>query len=177
MGGSVREQTPVLSLASTNPLKLRATVPERFFPYVQPGAAVEISVEAYPGETFAGSVTRVAQAAQSESRTFTFEARVENPAERLRPGLFARAVLRISKVDSVLRVPAKAVLSFYGVQKVYAVEDGVIREKVVKLGDRFGEEIEITAGLTPGTWIATTELARLREGLSARLENASGGNR
>lgn len=170
VGQYVREQTPILALASTNPLKLRASVPESFFPYVQPGTSVQITVEAYPGERFSGRVARVARAGETETRTFAFEARVENPAERLRPGLFARVLLQTSRVDSILRVPAAAVLSYYGVQKVYAIEDGIIREKVVKLGDRFDEAIEVTEGLPRGAWIAITELARLREGVSVRVE-------
>jgi multidrug efflux pump subunit AcrA (membrane-fusion protein) len=79
-------------------------------------------------------------------------------------------------VDSVIRVPSNAVVSFYGVQKVYSVADGVIREKVVQLGDQFGDMIEITAGLAAGDRIATTNLARLREGVSVEVETAEGGN-
>ncbi|MGH9785466.1 MAG: efflux RND transporter periplasmic adaptor subunit [Terriglobia bacterium] len=177
VGQYVREQTATLSLATANPLKLRASIPERWFPYAQPGARVELTVEAYPGELFSGSVTRVARAGVAETRSFSFEARVENPGERLRPGLFARGRLATSKVDSVIRVPSEAVVSFYGVQKVYAVIEGVIREKVVKLGDQFGAMIEVTEGLAAGDWIATTNLARLREGVSVQVETAEGGNR
>ena len=176
VGQYVREQTPMLALASTNPLKLRAGIPERWFPYVQPGARVELTVEAYPGEKFSGGVTRVARAGVTETRSFSFEARVENPGDRLRPGLFARGLLRTSKSESVIRVPAAAVLSFYGVQKVYSIANGVIREKVVKLGDRLGDTMEITDGLAPGDWIATTALARLREGVSVQIETAPGGS-
>ena len=177
VGQSVREQTPLISLASANPLKLRASIPERWFPHVQPGARVGLTVEAYPGEAFSGAVTRVARAGLAETRSFSFEARIENPGERLRPGLFARGRLETSKVDSVVRIPASAVLSFYGVQKVYTVAGGAIREKVVKLGDRTGETIEITEGLAPGDWVATTNLTRLREGVSVQLETEQGGNR
>lgn len=175
VGQYVREQTPLVALASTNPLKLRADVPERFFPYVRVGAEVEVSVEAYPGEKFAGSITRLAGAVDPGTRTFPVEARVDNSAGRLRPGLFARAVLETSKVDSAIRIPAGAALSFYGVQKVYAVERGVIREKVVKLGDRYGDAIEITEGLKPGDQIALTELARLREGTAVSVQSPAKG--
>lgn len=174
VGQYVREQAPVLSLASTQPLKLRASVPEQFFPYVPVGATVEVAVEAYPAEKFSGRVTRVAQAIQPDSRTFGIEARVDNAQDRLRPGLFARGILETSQEDSVIRVPAEAVISFYGVQKVYCVEGGVIHERVVKLGDRLGEQIEITEGLHPGEWVATNGLARLHEGIAVHIENSPG---
>jgi len=184
VGQTVREQTALISLATANPLKLRASIPERWFPFVQPGARVELTVEAYPGETFSGSVTRVARAGVAETRSFSFEARVENPGERLRPGLFARGRVATSKVDSVIRVPSSAVVSFYGVQKVYSISPpasetsapSTIGEKVVQLGDQFGDTIEITQGLEAGDRIATTNLARLRAGISVEVETAEGGN-
>jgi RND family efflux transporter MFP subunit len=172
VGQYVREQTPVISIASTNPLKLRASVPERWFPVVKEGAPVVLTVEAYE-EQFPGRVVRVSRAVDPASRTFIIEAQVDNSSEALRPGLFARALLTTSKVEPVLRVPAAAVVSFYGVQKIYAIENNEIREKVVKLGDRTGELIEVTEGLAPGSLIATTELTRIREGTQVRVRRSA----
>ncbi len=164
VGQYVREQTPVFSLAVVNPLKLRAQVPERWFPHVKPGTAMEVRVEAYPAEVFPGRVTRVAQAVDPQSRAFAVEAQVMNPGVRLRPGLFANVSLLTSRNDAIIRVPASAVISFYGVQKVYRIENGQIKEQVVKLGDRFGDTMEITDGLASGAVIAISELSRIRQG-------------
>lgn len=164
VGQYVREQTPVFALAVVNPLKLRAQVPESWFPHVKPGSAVEVRVEAYPNEVFPGRVTRVAQAVDPQSRAFAVEAQVVNPGLRLRPGLFANVSLLTSRNDAIIRVPASAVISFYGVQKVYSIENGQVKELVVKLGDRFGDTIEITEGLPSGAVIAISELSRIRQG-------------
>lgn len=172
VGQYVKEQTPVMTIVSTNPLKLKASVPERWFPFVAPGARVDVRVEAYD-DVFTGRVERVSQAVDAQSRTFAIEALVDNSAGRLRPGLFATATLFTSKFDTVLRVPADAVISFYGVQKVYAVEKGEIREVVVKLGDRTGDRIEVTEGLAPGTWIAVSELSRIRQGMRVQVKKES----
>jgi multidrug efflux pump subunit AcrA (membrane-fusion protein) len=169
VGQYLREQTPVMSIASTNPLKLRASVPERWFPFVREGAQVTLTVEAYP-DRFAGRVVRVARAVDPQSRTFTIEAHVDNAQERLRPGLFARALLNTGKTDPVLQVPVQAVVSFYGVQKIYTIEGDKIAERVVKLGDRSGDTIEVTDGLKPGDLIATTELTRIRQGTRVRVK-------
>lgn len=163
IGQYVKEQSPIMSITSMNPLKMRANIPEQWFPYVNVGARIELAVEAYQ-ETFVGRVARVSRAVDPSSRTFSIEAEVDNPSERLRPGLFARAVLITSKAESVLRVPANAVISYYGVQKVYTIENQQIREQVVKLGDRSGDVIEIIDGLHPGAWIATTDLTRIHQG-------------
>ncbi|MBZ5496523.1 MAG: efflux RND transporter periplasmic adaptor subunit [Acidobacteriia bacterium] len=172
IGQYVKEQGAIMSITSINPLKLRAGIPEHWFPYVAVGARVDLAVEAYH-EEFQGRVVRVARTVDPQSRTFSIEAEVENSRERLRPGLFARAVLITSKADLVLRVPAGAVISYYGVQKVYEIENGQIREKVVKLGDRFGDVIEITEGVTPGAWIAATELTRIHQGSRVEIKKES----
>ena len=172
VGQYVKEQGAIMTITSMSPLKLRADIPERWFPFVAPGAKVELTVEAYD-EKFAGRVSRVSRALDPQSRTFAIEAEVGNPGERLRPGLFARAVLITSKADSVLRVPAGAVISYYGVQKVYAIENSQIRELVVKLGDRSGDVIEIVDGIAPGVWIATSELTRIRQGSRVEIRKES----
>jgi multidrug efflux pump subunit AcrA (membrane-fusion protein) len=164
VGQYVKDQTPLIDIASTQPLKLRAEVPERWFPHVREGAAVEISVDAYPGEAFSGKVSRMSRSIDPGNRSFTIEATVDNRSDRLRPGLFARAFLTSSKVDSVVRIPADAVVSFYGVNKVYLIANETIEERVVMLGDRAGEAIEVTEGLAADVLVATSELARLRQG-------------
>jgi RND family efflux transporter MFP subunit len=169
LGQYVKDQTPLISLASVNSLKLRASVPERWFPFVAVGAPLELSVEAYQ-EKFAGRIARVSGAVDPQSRTFPIEGRIDNAQGKLRPGLFVEARLTTSKVDSVLRVPASAVISFYGVQKVFLAEKDAVREQVVKLGDRQGDLIEITEGVTPGSWIVTSELARVRQGSRIRVK-------
>jgi RND family efflux transporter MFP subunit len=168
IGQSLGERAAVMSIASTNPLKLRASVPELWFPYVAAGASIDLTVDAYP-DKFAGRVLRVSRSVDPQTRSFTIEASVDNSKERLRPGLFARALLTTSKVDAILRVPTSAVVSFFGVQKIFAIENNQIRERVVKLGDRVGDYIEITEGLQPGTWIATTELGRIRQGSMVQI--------
>jgi membrane fusion protein (multidrug efflux system) len=163
IGQYIKEQGPVMSITAMSPLKLRAGIPEQWFPYVAVGAGVDIAVEAYP-DTFRGRVARVARTIDPQSRTFAIEAEYDNSGQKLRPGLFARAILTTSRTDMILRVPASAVISYYGIQKVYLIENQQIREQVVKLGDRVGDLIEVLEGLTPGASIATTELTRIHQG-------------
>jgi RND family efflux transporter MFP subunit len=169
VGQYVREQTAVMSISTMNPLKLITSVPEPWFPYVTPGAPMELTVEAY-AEKFPCKVNRVSRTVDPQSRTFNIEALVDNSRGRLLPGLFARAILRTSKIDLVFRVPAAAVISYYGVQKIYAVENELVQERVVKLGDRSGDFIEVTQGLKAGDRIATSELARIQQGSRVQMK-------
>ena len=61
----------------------------------------------------------------------------------------------------VVSVPGKTILNFYGVNKVFAVRNGKVQERVVKQGDRFGEDVGILDGLDGNEILAVSELSWL----------------
>jgi len=56
-----------------------------------------------------------------------------------------------------------------GTNKVYAVRGNTVEPREVKLGDRFGQEVEIVEGVRPGERVAITQLNRLESGVSVRV--------
>jgi multidrug efflux pump subunit AcrA (membrane-fusion protein) len=57
-----------------------------------------------------------------------------------------------------------------GVNKVFVVENGKIRERVIKVGDRFGDDVEVLEGLKGGEVVASSELSRLENDLPVRIK-------
>ena len=57
-----------------------------------------------------------------------------------------------------------------GVNKVFVVENGKIRERVIKLGDRFGDDVEVLEGLKGGEVVTSSELSRLENDLPVRIK-------
>ena len=163
LGDYVRPGTVVFRLVQDDPLKFRGEVPERDVPALKPGQAVRITVDPYPGEAFAGTVTRVGAASDPTARSLAFEAAVPNarspPAARvLRP--WRRSVVRHE--ERAVAVPRAAVTTFAGVTKVFVVEEGVARERAVTLGVDLGDGwIEITEGVARGLQVATSGLSTL----------------
>lgn len=86
------------TIADLSTLWLQAKIYERDVPLVRVGQAVEVTVEAFPGEVFKGTVTF--RSFQVDPATRTLDARVEvaNPDLRLRPGMFANAALKVPVV-------------------------------------------------------------------------------
>jgi multidrug efflux pump subunit AcrA (membrane-fusion protein) len=68
----------------------------------------------------------------------------------LRPGQFATAQIIISEADRALVVPADAIVTFAGVQKVLTVKDGHAHEQRIRTGRREGERVEVVDGLRGG---------------------------
>jgi multidrug efflux pump subunit AcrA (membrane-fusion protein) len=81
------------------------------------------------------------------------EAEVPNEAAALRPGAFAKAEIVVARDRRVLTVPASAVVTFAGVEKVLTVDKGRIVEVRVRTGERRGDRVEIADGLAAGARI------------------------
>jgi len=142
--------TPVVNIVKLDPLRLRVAVPERDAVGVRVGQPVAVSVEGAPGE-HRGRVARISPAITEQSRTLMVEAEVPNENAALRPGAFAKAEIVVAGEVRIVTVPAAAVVTFAGVEKVLTVKDGRAIEVRVRTGGRQGDRVEIVDGLTAGT--------------------------
>jgi RND family efflux transporter MFP subunit len=145
MGEYVTPGRAMFRLVATDPVKFRATVPERYAGDVHAGQGAEAHVEAYD-EAFAGKVGRVSPRIDPASRTFEVEIDIPNGDGRLKPGAFARGSIFTREEDAVF-VPEAAVVTFAGVQKVFTVKDGKAVEHRVRTGARLDGLVEIASGL------------------------------
>jgi len=140
---------PVVGLVRLHPLRLRVAVPERDAPAVRVGQAVRVRLEGDSAE-HPGRVARVSPSIQEQSRTLAVEAEVANREGRLRPGSFARAEIVVEAGRPAVLVPASAITSFAGLEKVFVVKDDRAVEKRVRTGRRAGDRVEILEGVAPG---------------------------
>jgi RND family efflux transporter MFP subunit len=163
-GEYVKENTPLFNLVAVDPLKYAGTVPERFAPDLKIGQRIELTVEAYPGRSFAGQVTRVSPAVEVQTRSLALEGRVGNGEGRLRPGFFAKGYVQTKKDASAAFVPAEAVVYFAGISKVFVVTGAKVEERLIKGGARQGAWVEITEGVKPGETVAVSNLSQLFNG-------------
>ena len=93
---------------------------------------------------------RVSPAIDEQSRSLRVEAEVGNERGTIRPGSFATADIIVAAETPAIVVPATAIVSFAGVEKVLTVVDGKVAEKRVELGRRAGTSVEILKGLQAG---------------------------
>lgn len=140
---------PVLTLLRTQPLRLRLEVPERLAGDVRPGQRVDFTVDGSDGD-FTGKVVRLGSQIDRQNRTRLIEAEVDNGAGALLPGGFCRASIVVAEREEVLAVPASALVSFAGVDRVFTVDGGKAQERLVEPGRRIGELVELRRGLQPG---------------------------
>ena len=104
--------TPTLFTIANNLKQMRviANVDEADIGQVKVGQPVSFSVDAYPDESFEGTVTQIRLEAQVNSNVVTYEVVIDapNPEQKLMPGLTANISIYVLKIDDVLLLPAKA---------------------------------------------------------------------
>jgi RND family efflux transporter MFP subunit len=174
-GAFVRLNTPLVTLVKVDPIRLRLEVPERFAPWVREGQVAQVNVEAFGDREFRGRIWRISPTVDQSKRTFIVEALIDNPAGDLKPGSYAKARVPTNKTESIRIVTARAVNYVLGSNKAYVINGNTIDAREVKLGDRFGNDVEIVEGLEDGERVAVTQLNRLDTG--TRVEVVGDGAR
>ena len=171
-GAFVQVGTPIVNLEKIDVLKIDFKLPELFLPSVGVGQTVDVEVDARPGETFAGEIYAIDPLVDVNGRALQLRARLANPDLALRPGLFARVVVKGKQVRDVVLVPESAIVPRGGETFVFRIDNGKAIESKVKLGERRGAEVEILEGVTANTQVVTAGQLKLRNGSPVEVVEA-----
>ena len=170
VGDYVDDKVAVASIVAPYPLKLKASVPERAAGVVRKGMKVLIIVEAYPGNVFEGSLVRVSPSLDPKTRALPIEAAFLNKDGILKPGFFAKGKIVTKSADKAVFVPEEALIAFAGIKKVFVIENGEASERIVKVGERIENLLEITEGVKEGEVIATSSLNKISTGIKVEVK-------
>jgi RND family efflux transporter MFP subunit len=163
-GAFAGTNTVLLSVVDISTVRLVANLVEKDFKRAQPGVEASVEVDAFPGEQFAGKVSRVAPVFDPATRTASMEIEVSNPGFRLKPGMYARVRLTAERRPAALVVPRNAVVDVEGARGVYVVDGQNARFKAVQTGLQNADMIEILDGLDEGQRVVTVGALALRDG-------------
>lgn len=148
---------PVMDLIDPDSVYISAPMDEVDSARISPGQPVRVTIDAYPGRSFPGRVTRVAPYVldrEEQNRTVEIEVALDNPnAVRLLPGTSADVEVILQARESVLRLPTPALLEG---GKVLVVQDGKLEERTVRAGVRNWDWTEVLEGLSPGDLVVTS---------------------
>ncbi len=163
VGSYVSIGTELVNLEKIDVLKLDFKVPEIHLRKLKIGQTVEVTVDAAPGETFTGTIYAIDPKVDVNGRALSVRARLDNADMNLRPGLFARIVIKGMDERKVVLVPEAAIVARGQDRLVWLVEDGKAVETKVALGERGGGEVQLE-GVASGATVVTAGHARLRQG-------------
>jgi len=166
VGEFVTTATSVATIVRTNPMKIQIQIGESDVPLVAVGRGVTLQVDAYKGRTFSGTVSAINPAIDPASRSAVVEALIENGDNALRAGMFATVRINKEGGTNAVYVPKAAVYNDPTTQsyRVFVIQDGVAKLKVVQLGMEEGDSTQILSGVDADQVVATSNPDQLYEG-------------
>jgi RND family efflux transporter MFP subunit len=163
-GAFAGTNTIIVSVVDIDTVRLVANLIEKDFKRVSPGVEARVEVDAFPGEKFAGKVSRVAPVFDPATRTATMEIEVPNPGFRLKPGMYARVQLIAERRPNAIVVPRAAVVDIEGQRGVFIAEGQTAKFRPVQTGLQDNDRIEILSGLDDNERVVTVGALALRDG-------------
>lgn len=153
--------TPLLVLEDTSQYRIDAYLDEGFGPKLKVGTPVPV-VLAAAGRQITGTVGEIVHAVDPVTRTFAVKVFLKDPS--LRSGLFVRVLVPEGKKQALL-VPRSAVVDKGQLSGLYVVDDkGVMTYRIVKLGQAYGDRMEILSGIRSNERIVIAGLDKAIDG-------------
>jgi membrane fusion protein, heavy metal efflux system len=150
--GEYRNDTSatLMTIADLGTVWVVADIPENSIRLVTRGEQIDIELDAYPGETFKGRVTQLADVVDPQTRTVRVRAEMANPKGRFRPEMFGR-IRHLQNFKQILVVPVGAVIQGDGRSLVYREKNpGTFEPVDVEAVNRYVDVIPIVKGLKSG---------------------------
>ena len=168
LGDYVKDGADLVNVEDTSRVWVDYRLPERYLARVRPGLAVDVRIDALPGQRFAGEIAALDSQVDADGRSLLVRARVDNRDGVLRPGMFARARTTLGVRDDALVVPEEALVPMAGKQYLIRVADGpkgLVSERIeARIGSRVAGRVEVLDGVSAGDRVVTAGHARLMRG-------------
>jgi HlyD family secretion protein len=165
---------PVIEILDDEAIYVSAPLDEVDVSRVEVGMPVRITLDAHPGESFAGRLTRVAPYVldlEEQNRTFEVEVEFEDPefAATLPPGASADVEVILEAKEDVTRIPSYALIEG---SRVLLLEGDHLVSRDVETGLRNWQFTEITTGLTDEELVVVSlDRLEIQEGALAEMES------
>lgn len=158
-------RSDVMRIIALNSIYFDAQLSETQFARIRQNQTVAVSVDAFPGKTFQGRVSKIFPIASSTARSFTVRIGIMNEGNVLRPSMFGRGQITLQTNPNAIVIPREAVLDQKGsVGKVFVVEGGKAVSHEVKLGISTLRTVEATEGVKASDQVVTVGQSQISDG-------------
>jgi len=169
LGMTISQAVPLARIAGGTGLELRLYVAERFISRIGLNQSCEITLDAWPGEVFRGSVSEISPTLDTASRTMEIKVNVDNPGSKLKAGMFAKVRVITERKDNIVKIPVAAMVNRFGEQYVFVADSfdpaaPVARKRTIVSGIIIDGVMEVSQGLVPGEEIVIRGQTLLEDG-------------
>jgi membrane fusion protein (multidrug efflux system) len=186
VGQYITPGTSVVTLQQLDPIYLDFSVPEQNLGQVRVGQKIDISVDAYAGQMFGGTIVSIDARVSAETRNVLVRAHVDNSQKLLRPGMFATIAVLAGEERAVVVVPRTAVTySLYGdavfvIKPLPVAADAPsggptvysVERRFVRTGEMRGEYVALEEGVAAGEQIVGEGQVKLLPNARVSIDNS-----
>ncbi len=173
--------TAIVTLQALDPIYVDFTLPQQAIAQIAVGQKVDVSVDAFPGQVFSGSILAINSKVDTTTRNVQVRASLANPDHKLLPGMFASVSIEVGTPQHYITLPQTAITyNPYG-STVYLVDDKgkgadgnellTARQVFVTTGDTRGDQVAVLKGVDDGQTVVTAGQMKLRNGVPLTIDN------
>jgi RND family efflux transporter MFP subunit len=173
----------IATLVNPDRIYVLATIDEVDVGRLTLGQPVALTVDAFPGEKFHGTIKRISpivSGGKLETRTADVWIYFDEKQPKIKPGMSADVEILVATLQTVLSIPSQAVIEREGKKQVYVAEGSALKpgdKSVAKLrpvviGETNWSFTQVTNGLKAGEYVITTpEAEGLKDGVKVKIED------
>lgn len=171
---------PLFKIAENDVLRAFVNVPQSAALQIKKGMETKITVRERPGRVYTGRVMGTTNYLDPMNRSLLTEVKVPNPVEpdgtfSLLPGMYVEVKFMVTRDTPPLMIPAPALVHNADGTQVAVMRNGFAHFQKVSLGQDFGNEVEITDGLTGDEQIIANPGERIVEGAAVATASDQSG--
>lgn len=166
--GATPGERPIVVVADLREMKLEAGVSELEAGRLRVGLKAAVSVQAKPGQAFAGQLAAIAPEVDERNRHFKIDVRVPNDGRMLLSGMYATARIIESTADNAVMLPKDAVAGAAGKRFVQKVTGDSVTVVEVVEGLSDGARVQIVKGVAAGDTVLADARRQLASGTKVR---------
>ncbi len=162
-GQDVRERQDLIYLPTTSAAMVETLIHESNLDKVHIGLPVKVTVDALPGETFWGTVAKIAPLPDAQSaflnpdlKVYKTEIHLDKKSDALRSGMSCKSEIIIEQYEEATYIPVQAVLRIGGKPTVYLVKEKGLEPRTVETGLDNNRMVRIISGLETGEVVSLT---------------------
>ena len=165
-GTTVKTTSTITIIGDVANLQISANIPERYVASLKTGLKANIELEAYKGEVFTATVTRVSPVVDSTSRTKEIILNFDKKDARINAGMFAKVTLYTEDYAGKVVLPSSCIISKNSKHYVYTLdaEGSKAKEVEVTLGNTVDNKTQILSGITEGDRVVVEGMRVLTDG-------------
>ncbi len=173
IGSLISASTVLTTLDDLDTMKLTLKLPENSLSQVVRGATVTAISDAWPGQTFTGTIDSINPRIDPQSLTFQVRATLANPDNRLLPGMLMRTTIELPGQKQLV-VPARSIMFAGNKRYVYVIDaQSMVTRRPITTGQTIDQYIVVLSGLRTGERVVNEGVVKVSDGRQVQILNPS----